>query len=73
MSITRDEVAARFASYPVDIDQAGRMEAIRRSAQLLADYIVDNSKESREQSLAITALEEAVKWANTGIARYGTR
>jgi len=30
---------------------------------------VANTPESREQSLAITALEEAVMWANAAIAR----
>jgi hypothetical protein len=42
---------------------------IRDSAKYLAGIIKDVVPEGREQALAITKLEEAVMWANAGIAR----
>lgn len=49
-------------------DQVARYLSIRDTAKALAYEIVENSKESREQSLALTKLQEAVMWANAGIA-----
>jgi hypothetical protein len=43
--------------------------AIRDNAKQLAILINATVPESREKSLAITKLEEAVMWANAGIAR----
>lgn len=49
--------------------QPAKYQAIREKAKELA-YLVDGLvPESREQSLAITKLEECVMWANAGIAR----
>lgn len=42
---------------------------IREKAKELAYLIEQLVPESREQSLAITNLEQAVFWANAGIAR----
>jgi hypothetical protein len=36
-----------------------------------ADAVLDLVPPGREQSLAFTALEEAMFWANAGIARAG--
>jgi hypothetical protein len=36
---------------------------------MLAAYISEKCPESREKSLAITKIEEAVMWANASIAR----
>ncbi len=35
----------------------------------LAQYVLALTPESREQSLAVTKLEEAMMWANAAIAR----
>lgn len=49
--------------------QPAKYQAIREKAKELA-YLVDGLvPASREQSLAITKLEECVMWANAGIAR----
>ena len=49
--------------------QPAKYQAIREKAKELA-YLVDGLvPESREQSPAITKLEECVMWANAGIAR----
>jgi len=45
--------------------------SIRDMAHVLAQFIVNHSNPSREQSLAVTKIEEAVMWANAGIARNG--
>lgn len=50
-------------------DQAERYEKIRRLAKEYATELVTTTPLSREQSLAITHLEEVVFWANAAIAR----
>lgn len=52
-----------------DLEQAGRYEKIRNHAHDLAKCVVTLTPPSREQSLALTALEEVVFWANAAIAR----
>jgi hypothetical protein len=49
--------------------QAERYVLLREHAKELAILIYGNCVESREMSLAITKLEEAVMWANAAIAR----
>jgi len=44
-------------------------EAVREKAKELAYLIDTHVPESREQSLALTNLEQAVMWANAGVAR----
>ena len=46
-------------------------EAIRAAMKEAARKVLVYVMSSREQSLAITALEEAMMWANAGIARHG--
>ena len=45
--------------------------AIREKAKEFAYYIDEVAPDSREKSLAMTKLEEAVMWANAAIARNG--
>lgn len=47
--------------------QAERMSVIRESAYELAKIINENTPPSREQSLALTKLEEAAMWASKAI------
>lgn len=49
--------------------QQERYVALRAKAKELALLIVENTPPSREQSLALTQLEEAIFWANASIAR----
>jgi len=63
------ELKSRFTYHTPKEGQPARYELIRFTALGLARTIVANTPESREQSLAITALEEAVMWANAAIAR----
>lgn len=59
----------RFTYHPPQGDQVGRYEAIRSQAFDLANHVSINTPASREQSLALTKIEEAVFWANAAIAR----
>lgn len=69
MAIDNDELEVRFRYHPPHGDQPERYTKIRSDVRTLAKWIVDHTPESREQSLALTALEEAVMWANAAIAR----
>lgn len=50
-------------------DQQRRYETLRHTGKVLAKCILDLTPVSREQSLALTKLEEAIMWANASIAR----
>ncbi len=69
----RAETAGRidedFTYHAPKGDQPARYEAIRAAARDFAHLINQLAPPSREQSLALTKLEEAVMWANAGIAR----
>ncbi len=67
--ITPEELATRFTYHPPRTGQPETYEAIRDAAKAFATYLVALTPESREQSLAVTAIEEAVFWANAAIAR----
>ncbi len=49
--------------------QADRYANIRLNARDLAELFDKECPDSREKSLAMTKLEEAVMWANAAIAR----
>ncbi len=50
-------------------DQPQRYTEIRSGARMYAEWVCNNAPESRELSLFLTKLEEAVFWANAAIAR----
>lgn len=63
------DLQKRFTYHAPKNDQALRYEMIRDRAHSLAEFINEKCPDSREKSLAITSLEEAVMWANASIAR----
>lgn len=67
--ISAGDLQKRFCYHPPHGDQPARYTAIREAALAFARFLVDNTPEGREQSLAITHLEETVMWANAAIAR----
>lgn len=69
MTVTANELIKRFVYHPPKEDQPARYETIREIAHQFASDIVETTPESREQSLALTHLEEVVFWANAAIAR----
>ncbi len=64
-----EDLANRFTYHTPKGDQAIRYEQIRDAAHDLAGIINERTPDSREKSLAITHLEDAVMWANASIAR----
>jgi hypothetical protein len=66
---TLADLEKRFTYHAPQADQPARYVLLRTVGKLLARKIVENTPKSREQSLALTHLEEALFWANAGIAR----
>jgi len=59
----------RFTYHPPKGDQTLRYEALRASGRHLAEEIMEFAPDSRERSLALTKVDEAIMWANAAIAR----
>lgn len=66
------ELLTRFTYHPPQGNQPQRYVFLRNEALVLAELIDRLAPGSRERSLAFTALEEAVMWANAAIARRST-
>jgi hypothetical protein len=64
-----NDLVNRFTYHPPKDGQAERYEKIRSTALYAANLINAECPESREKSLAMTHLEDAVMWANASIAR----
>ncbi len=65
----QSDLDKRFTYHPPKPGQPDKYVRIRDNAKELAELINTLAPESREKSLAITKLEEAVMWANASIAR----
>ena len=63
------ELEQRFTYHTPKPFQVGRYERIRSFAKDFAYLLDDVCPTSREKSLALTNLEQAVMWANASIAR----
>lgn len=63
------DIAHRFTYHPPQPGQPEIYTAIREIAKQYAILIARYTPKSREQSLALTHLEETVFWANASIAR----
>lgn len=68
---TEQDLQTRFTYHPPDSEQVSAFERIRREAHEIAHIILEEVPAGRERSLAWTKLEEAVMWANAGVARHG--
>jgi hypothetical protein len=66
------EIHKRFTYHPPKPDQLPRYHTLRNHAASLAEHISNDCPPSRERSLALTKLEEAIMWANAAIARNET-
>lgn len=64
-----DDLRNRFTYRSPQGDQPRRYELIRSAALAYALDLNELCPDSREKSLAITALEEVVMWSNAAIAR----
>ncbi len=64
-------ISRNFKHHPPTEPQILSHKEIRDTGKSFAAVIFYSTPESREQSLAITKIEEAVMWANAAIARDG--
>lgn len=69
MSDLYKRIERDFSYHAPKAGQPERYEMIRQKAKDFVTLITGITPESREQSLAITNLEQAVMWANAAIAR----
>ena len=69
MKPTKEELNNRFTYHAPKPGQPAKYEFIRGFARDMAGVLVNECPDSRELSLALTKLEEAVMWANASIAR----
>lgn len=59
----------RFSHHAPDADKILAHEGVREEVLMVAEHFAETLPESREKSLAITKLEEAMFWANAALAR----
>jgi hypothetical protein len=67
--VNAEDIEKRFTYQPPKGNQPERYVKIRAKAKELAEMLNYDCPESREKSIAFTALEEVVMWANASIAR----
>lgn len=65
------ELVNRFTHHPPDEAKKIQHEYIREAALKFARMVDGECPAGREQSLALTKIEEAMFWANAAIARSG--
>lgn len=66
----KQQIEQSFVYHPVMPGQQERYVAIRTAGKNLAELITTKCPPSRELSLALTKIEEAMFWANASIARH---
>jgi hypothetical protein len=66
-----DDLVTRFTYHPPKGGQPALYEKIRYQALTVAQDWDETAPDSREKSLAISHLEQAVMWINAAIARHG--
>jgi hypothetical protein len=64
-----EDLQNRFTYHSPEPGQVQKYQQIRDKGRELAELVNDACPESREKSLAVTNLEQAVMWANASIAR----
>lgn len=68
-ALTYEEAERRFSHHPPDEARVRLHEAAREVIMDAAIAVTEGMEASREMSLALTALEEAMFWVNAHIAR----
>lgn len=69
-SIFKTDLTNRFTYHAPTGNQPAKYVQLREAGFSLAELIWELTPDSREQSLAITKLEEVIFWANAAIARH---
>lgn len=74
MTITPDDLENRSRHHPPTTEMIERAHAvIREECRLFAETLVSLVPAGRELTLALTQIEQAMMWANAGIARNQDR
>lgn len=63
------DIKNNFKYHVPNSEQQSKYEEIRVLGRNLVEFILAGCPESRERSIALTKVEEAVMWANASIAR----
>ena len=71
MGIGQKEMASRFDHHPPDDSRVVLHQRVRDAARDFAEVVEAECPTGREQSLALTKIEEAMFWANAAVARNG--
>lgn len=73
MPIDVPEIDRRFGFHAADTEEKQNTHKLIRMGcrNLAVDLIALTGEPSREQSLMVTALEEAMMWGNADVARKG--
>lgn len=66
--MTQEQINNTFSYHKPVKDQPERYELLRSHGKALAMAVQNCCPESREKSLAITNIQQAVMWANASIA-----
>lgn len=67
--IGHDDIENRFTYHPPSQERAVKHIMIREHGKALAHYLDENVPDGIEKDTAIRRIEEAVMWANAGLAR----
>lgn len=71
MTIDYDALDERFKHHEADEDAQSRHQAIYAAGRAMTVAVLQVTGPGREQSLALTKIEEAVMWANKSVATEG--
>lgn len=67
--ISSQDIDNRFTYHPPSEERAVKHIQIREHGKALVELLNEVVPDGREKSLAITKIEEAIMWANAGLAR----
>ncbi len=66
----KERLRHRLTNHPPVNEETGvQLDAVTSTCIAVGDFIIDTVPECREQSLALTRLEEMSMWMKAGIAR----
>jgi hypothetical protein len=66
--MTDEQIDNTFTYHPPFGNQTQRYEVLRAAGKVLAMEVQRACPESREKSLALTQIQQAIMWANASIA-----
>lgn len=71
--MSREETLDRFKFHPATEVTGPLHDSVRNEFHEMAEFVLDVVPAGRHQSLALTALQEAMMWSNAAIACDGPR